>query len=245
MTAFADDVYLGPVAARGPRDPTAPSNNQGVGPVGRFYVFDIVPLTLALNNLAALQSTAGATPLVLAALAGVIVVVGGRGPLDIRYQFDVPRCVSLTSAGNLSAINFLVQGFDQYGQAMSQLLAGPNIGTVTTLKAFRQITAITPNAAATAVSAGSSDKFGFPLRCVDAGYACDPSWANVFARDTGTFTAADTTSPATPATGDVRGTYVPSSASSGAKRLVFTQALTALQVGPQATDVGAYGVLQA
>ena len=64
------------------------------------------------------------------------------------------------------------------------------------------------------------------------------------ARDAGTFAAADTTSPATTTTNDVRGTYVPSSAPDGAKRLVMGILLPALAVGPNATRIGALGVNQ-
>ena len=42
-------------------------------------------------------------------------------------------------------------------------------------------------------------------------------WNNTLAQDAGTFVAADATSPATSATGDPRGTYLPSSASDGTR----------------------------
>ena len=44
--------------------------------------------------------------------------------------------------------------------------------------------------------------------------------------------------------GDVRGTYVPSSACDGTKRLVMGVLLPALAVGPNATRAGALGVNQ-
>jgi hypothetical protein len=49
---------------------------------------------------------------------------------------------------------------------------------------------------------------------------------------------------ATTTTGDVRGTYLPSSAPDGVKRLVMTIALPAIAVGPNATRIGALGVNQ-
>ena len=65
------------------------------------------------------------------------------------------------------------------------------------------------------------------------------------ANDAGTFAAADTTSPATATTNDVRGTYAPSSAADGSRRLVLALGLTGLQAGPNATQTGAVGVTPA
>jgi hypothetical protein len=50
---------------------------------------------------------------------------------------------------------------------------------------------------------------------------------------------------ATTSTGDVRGTFTPTTASDGIKRLVMTIALPGIAVGPNATRVGALGVTQA
>lgn len=248
---FDDNLLIGPVFSGGPAVPglqvtndTAGSSPQfrGVGPLGREYVYDVVPLALGTANVAALQTTAGAGNLTLTAGAGVTaVVVNGV----TRYQFDVPRAVSLTSAGNISAVNFTISGFDVYGQAMTQTLAGPNANTVTTLKAFYQIVSIAVSAAVgTNTSAGMSDRFGIPLLVPDAGYFDRIGWNNTLAADAGTFTVGDATSPATAATGDVRGTYTPSSASNGAKRLILGILLSSAQCGPLATRAGALGVNQ-
>ena len=50
---------------------------------------------------------------------------------------------------------------------------------------------------------------------------------------------------ATTTTGDVRGTFAPSSAADGIKRAVVTVAVPGIAVGPNATRVGALGVTQA
>jgi hypothetical protein len=84
-----------------------------------------------------------------------------------------------------------------------------------------------------------------PFALLDVGYVAHLSWASTLARDTGTATAADTTSPATSSTGDVRGTYAPSSASNGSRRLVMGIHLTGAQCGPSATRASAFGVTQA
>jgi hypothetical protein len=52
------------------------------------------------------------------------------------------------------------------------------------------------------------------------------------------------TNPATTTTGDVRGTFLPTTAADGVKRLVMTIALPAIAVGPNATRIGAVGVNQ-
>lgn len=249
---FDDNLLIGPVIPGGPvvAGLQAGNDNQGsspqmkgIGPLAREFVYDIVPLALGTANLAALQTTAGAGNLVLTAGAGVTaVVVNGQ----TRLQFDVPRAVSLTSGGNISGVNFTISGFDVYGQAMSQVIAGPNANTVTTAKAFYQITSIAVSAAVgTNTSAGSSDRLGLPVAVPDAGYIDRAGWAGALASDAGTFTAADVTSPATTATGDVRGTYTPSSATNGVRRLVFGMLLSSAQVGPKATRVAALGVTQA
>jgi hypothetical protein len=67
---------------------------------------------------------------------------------------------------------------------------------------------------------------------------------NTLAQDAGTFVAADTAT-ATTTTGDVRGTYVPATASDGTVRTVMGILLPGIAVGPNATRVGALGVTQA
>lgn len=250
---FDDNLMIGPVVAGGPAVPglqaandTAGSSEQtrGIGPLGRVFVYDVVPATLATANLAALQTTAGAGNLVLTAGAGVTKVARPDG--TTAYQFDIPRAVSLTSAGNISGVTFTVSGYDIYGQPMTQALAGPNANTVNTKKAFWQVTNIAVNGAvATNTSAGSSDIYGIPVAVIDGGYIAHAGWNGAFNIDGGTFVAADTTNPATSATGDVRGTYTPSSASNGAKRLVLGIVMPSTAVGPQATRAGALGVTQA
>lgn len=250
---FDDNLMLGPVVAGGPSVPggiqaandSAGSSPQtrGVGPVGREYVYDIVPVALSATNIAALQTTAGAGNLTLTAGTGVTSVKRADGSTVL--QLDVPRAISLTSAGNDSGVNFTITGFDLYGQPMTQTLAGPNANTVVTTKAFFQVAQIAVNGAVgQQVSAGVSDVFGLPVIVSDAGYIDRVGWANALAADAGTFVAADATSPATAATGDVRGTYKPTSASNGSRRLVLGILLPGTAVGPAATRAGAFGVTQ-
>lgn len=144
-----------------------------------------------------------------------------------------------------------ISGYDYYGQAMSEAITS-SIAVSTAVngkKAFYQISSVsTSGAPGTALTVGTTDILGFPLRVFDAGYLVRVGYNNVLANDTGgtsTFVAADMTVTATTTTGDVRGTYVPSSATNGIKRLVVVIALPAIAVGPNATRAGALGSTQA
>lgn len=241
----SDDIRLGPVVLPNSDNVGAPSpQSSGVGPMGRIYVYDIVPVALGAALLAALQTTAGAGNLVLAAGAGVTTRVDPAGVT--RYVLDVPRNVTLTSAGNISGVTFTITGYDVYGQRMTQALAGPNANTVGTTKAFKEIVSVAVSGAVgTNTSVGIGDVFGLPYRVTDSGYLARVGWAGALAEDAATFVPAVQTNPATSSTGDVRGTIDPSSASDGTRRLVVAILLPALAAGPNATRIGAAGVDQA
>lgn len=246
-----DDLFLGSAFVGGPgMSGSAPDNgggptvqSLGVGPMGRIYVYDIVPVTLGAALLAALQTLGGAGNFVLTAGAGVTTrVVNG----ETRYVLDVPRSVSFTSTGNISAVTMTVVGYDVYGRRMTQTLAGPSNNTVNTLKAFKEVVSIAAGApVGTNTSIGIGDVFGLPLAVRDIGYIQSVKWAGALAADAGTAVAAVVTDPNTPALGDVRGTYLPSSASNGARRLVMSIAVPAIGSGPNATRAGAVGVVPA
>lgn len=248
MPAFGDDLFLGPVqiATRslGVANPTGnPSEPSiGAGPLGRIYVFDVVPLAANATNVVNAATTAGAGSIPIAAGTNATAYTSAAGPVYVK--FDVARCLALSSAANLSAVNFTITGLDQYGQVMTVLIAGPNANTIKTTKAFRAVSSVSVSAAVgTAVNIGTSDTIGLPWALSSAAYIVSRNWNN--AADTSTVVAADTTSPATSATGDTRGTLALSSASDGTKRLVFIQALTGIQCGPQATSAGLIGNPQA
>jgi hypothetical protein len=108
----------------------------------RPVVFNWVPA--AVNNLALLQDVGAAGPLLL------------NGPdiqVDGSFSGNV-RQVTLTSANNLSAANFTITGFDLYSQPLSEVLAGPNANTVTSVNQYSRITSITVSAPVAAVSVG-------------------------------------------------------------------------------------------
>ena len=221
----------------------------GVGPVGRVYVFDVVPQTLNAANLVASVTPTTASTLTLAPQSTTsstksVVLLNGQS----ARQLDVPRAVSVTlGAGSPTTANVTVTGFDYYGQAMSEVIATGTTQstTVNGKKAFYYVTGVTiSGGTAVAITVGTTDIIGLPIRVFDAAYVIRAGYNNTLAANAGTFVAAVTTT-ATTTTGDVRGTFAPSGACDGTKRLVMAFALPAIAVGPNATRVGALGVTQA
>jgi hypothetical protein len=304
----------------------------GVGPMGRTFMWDVIPQALVANNIAASQTPAAAGSLTLTAgtsvksvttnlgatalqldcaravkvttataaattLAGVA-ITGTGGQISFTSQTGLVTGQRLTISGTyggtgsitgytdpttyiltavtsttatltttagaavvttagtptgltytlgVAPVTVTVSGFDYYGQAMSEAItSSAAVSTaVSGKKAFYLITSVTVSAATgTALTVGTTDIIGIPVRVVDAGYVVHVGWANTLARDAGTFVAADTAT-ATTTTGDVRGTYVPSSASNAIRRLIIVIGCNAIMVGPNATRVGALGVTQA
>jgi hypothetical protein len=214
----------------------------GVGPLGRVYVWDCVPQTLQTANIAASQTASGAGAVTLTAGTSAKSVVRPDGTTVI--QLNTPRALQINTSTTARTIT--ISGYDYFGQPMTEAITVATAGTAKSgKKAFYQIASATINGSATAVTIGTTDILGLPVRCIDAGYVVKVGWNNTLAQDAGTLVVADMTNPATSTTGDVRGTYTPSSASDGSKRLVMTVALPAIAVGPNATRVGALGVTQA
>ena len=247
MPQFSDDLFLG--AAQTYMGTNATSNlgdpspmDLGVGPVGRIYVWDTVPAAKAANNLVTSTTPAAAGSLTLTAGAGITAVTLANG--TTAYQLDVPRAVSVSLVVGGTARVFTVTGTDYYGQAMSEAITSVANTTVNGKKAFFQITSITVSGATTtAITVGTTDILGAPVKFSNKGYIARVGWDDTLAEDAATVVSGVATT-ATTTTGDVRGTVVPSSAADGAKRLVVAILLTGIQVGPNATRAGALGVNQ-
>jgi hypothetical protein len=216
----------------------------GVGPIGRVYVWDVIPQALVANNIATAQTTSSAITLT----AGTSVKAVTRADGVAVLQLDLPRAVSIVSGtGTLTNRNVTISGYDYYGQAMSEVIATGTVQSTTVKgkKAFYQIASATISGALGAtIAIGTTDILGLPVRVFNAAYVASVKSNNTLAQDAGTFVAADTAT-ATTTTGDVRGTYVPATASDGTVRTVMTITLPAIAVGPNATRVGALGVTQA
>lgn len=212
----------------------------GIGPLGRIYVWDIVPQAAVTNNIAASQTASAAGAITLTAGTSVKSVVTANGTV---LQLDCPRAVKVNCSTTARA--FTVSGYDYYGQAMTEVITVVTAATaVTGLKAFYQISGVTIAGSATAVVVGTSDVLGLPVRVFNVSYIASVKSNNTLAQDAGTFVAA-ATATATNATGDVRGTYTPATASDGIVRTTMGILLPAIAVGPNATRVGALGVTQA
>jgi len=221
---------------------------QGVGPLGRVYIFDICPSAPSATALAAAQATTASTAMTLSVGSGTGVTKTTNTAGTTIYQLDVARTISITTGGStITASVFTVSGYDIYGQAMTEAISVPVTASTTTngKKAFKTVVSITPSVSNTnTVSAGVSNIYGLPVRATDAAYIADIGWAQSIANDTGTFVAA-VQGTATSTTGDVRGTYAPSSNANGTYRLVMGIYMPAIAVGPNATQIGALGVTQA
>lgn len=245
MPQFSDDLFLGSATTYMGMNLGDPSPmSQGVGPLGRIYVWDTVPLAKGNANIAA--ASVWTSTVTLTAGTGVTSTTNAAGTAVL--QLDVPRNVTVTlGAGSPTTRNVTVSGFDVYGQAMSEVIATGTTQstTVSGKKAFYQVSSVTISGSpVVTVSVGTGDVFGCPVRFTDRGYLARVGWDNTLAEDAATVAVAVTTT-ATTTTGDVRGTVAPSSAADGAKRLVVAVLLPAIAAGPNATRTGALGVTQA
>jgi hypothetical protein len=164
----------------------------------------------------------------------------------------VSRAVQISSGGNDTGITFTVNGFDVYGFPMSENITGASGAAASGKKAFKYISSITHTGSiAAAVSVGTTDIYGFGL-AADTLIYTDIVWNNLFSTtvtvpfSSGSgYVFADTTSPATKTTGDVRGTInigtaVPSN-NSRRLQIFITPSVARLSQG----TTGLFGVTQA
>ena len=175
------------------------------------------------------------TSATLTTTAGAAVVTTAGTPTGLTYTLGV------------APVTVTVTGFDVYGQSMSEAItSSAAVSTaVSGLKAFYLVTSVSVSGATgTALTVGTTNVLGCPVRVPNIAYVASVKSNNALAQDGGTFTAADTAT-ATTTTGDVRGTYLPATASNGIVRTVVGILLPAIAVGPNATRVGALGVTQA
>jgi hypothetical protein len=216
----------------------------GVGPLGRIFVWDVVPQAAVANNIATAASPTSAYTLTAGTNVKSVVLTNGQTGL----QLDCPRAISVTiGAGTITNRNVTINGFDYYGQPMSEVIATGTTQSVAVngKKAFFVVTSATVSGAVGATTAlGTTDILGIPVRVFNVAYIASVKSNNTLAQDAGTFVAA-ATATATTTTGDVRGTYTPATASNGIVRTVMGILLPAIAVGPNATRVGALGVTQA
>jgi len=225
-----------------PFDNPAPMD-LGIGPLGRVYIWDVVPQAKVANNLATAQSPTSAFTLTAGTSVKAVTLNNG----SIGYALDVPRALIITiGTGTIASNTITITGFDYFGQPMSEAIATGTTQstTVSGKKAFYIVTSITTTGAVGGtVAVGTTDLLGIPVRVVTVAYVVSVKSNNTLAQDAGSFVAADTAT-ATTTTGDVRGTYAPATASNGIVRTVMAISLPGIAVGPNATRIGALGVNQ-
>lgn len=154
----------------------------------------------------------------------------------------IARAVQITGVTSGAGGTFTVRGYDVYGYPMSETItAAAGAGTNNGKKAFKFVTSITPNFTdAHNYSVGTTDIFGLPMRTTKF-HEVLLWWNNALITASTGWTVADTTSPATATTGDVRGTYAVQSASDGTK--ILASAIAPAQANI-ATAAGLFGVTQ-
>jgi hypothetical protein len=132
----------------------------------------------------------------------------------------VGRNVQVHSAGDDHLGTISIVGWDVYGYPMHETITLGNAATVQGKKAFKFIASATPagTLSGSNIGVGQGDVYGCPI-VLNAVTGLSGFWNNLIITGAGTAVAADTTSPATATTGDVRGTYLTGSASDGTKRL--------------------------
>lgn len=115
------------------------------------YAF--APTALDADGVCASQTLGGAGNLTIdGALAS-----GGVATLGEQAH------ITLYSTGNYSAVTFTIYGTDKRGRSISETLAGPNNGTVTSVLNYKTVTRIASGAAlATAIIAGNSNALETP-----------------------------------------------------------------------------------
>jgi hypothetical protein len=105
--------------------------------MSQFYEYNWP--TPVVNGISLFQALTANTPLLLNG-SYVNKITGTINFIDFGI---VPR-ITLNSAANLSAINFLITGY-QNGVFISETLAGPNNTTVTSVNCFDTVTQIIPS----------------------------------------------------------------------------------------------------
>lgn len=182
----------------------------------------------AANNICTSQASSGGTNAL--AINGSLATSGVATP-------DFPR--NVVAAWTTTAV-CTVTGTDYYNQPQTEASASGT--TFTGKKAFKTITAVTFSTGVTAATVGTGVKMGLPYR-VDQNGILDALMDNL-PDVTYTFVAADTTSPATSSTGDVRGTIAASTAPNGTHAYAVNFRISD-RTGGVGKQVGAYGVTPA
>ncbi len=199
-----------------------------------------ITVTTAATTIPQTGNVVASGALAIDSLPATIAYGQNGGMLSPDPRKALARAVSITGVTGGSGGNFTVVGADLYGAPQTETIAaGAGAGTVNGTKTFKFIISVTPQFSdAHNYSVGTADIFGFPLRVDEFAYVT-LCWNNGDITANTGFVAADTTSPATLTTGDVRGTYAVQSSSDGTKKL---QVFAAIPPWNATTITGVFGV---
>jgi len=199
MPQFSDDLFLGTAQSYVGTNSNSNLGNPspmdlGFGPMGRLYIYDIVPATNTTGAVLSAKTPTGATTYSGSSLAATSSTAGTTNLIRNDgvqvVQLDYPRAVSVTTAsGSPTSANITISGYDYYGQAMTEIIQSGTVASTTTngRKAFFQISSIAFSGGTTvAVSVDTTKIFGFPCKITDIGYIVNAGWDNALAEDTGT-----------------------------------------------------------
>jgi hypothetical protein len=224
MTNVGAPLRVGSADGKG----NAKGNGAG-GIESPIYVYQITPSTGTTVTIAAAQAVAGAANLTIngsLATAGVATL-------------DVPRnVIVISSSGTDSTQTATVYGTDTYAIPVVETITLTGTTSAKGLKAFKTVTRVAMSASTSGnISAGSGDKFGVPYRINKLG-SMQAFWDATWNSGSAT-TTLGSTSTATATTGDVRGTYLPATASDGVRTLALW-----IYADDVDTNNGLYGVDQ-
>lgn len=160
----------------------------------------------------------------------------------------IGRAVSISNAGatSLSTYSFTVNGYDAYGNPISQTITGlTTTATIYTSKTYKWVSSVTASAAtATTVSIGVADIYGFPMFSRAVAYT-ELYWNNTaYTSFTASATFSAGTTLTTAGAGDVRGTVnlTGNTASNGTVKMQLWQSVAPADIS---TVTGLFGVTPA
>ncbi len=188
-------------------------NQKGIpgAPISPIYVYEVTPTTGTTVSIAAAQAVSGAGNL----------TINGTLATSGLATLDVPRnVIVVSSSGTDTTQTATVTGTDAYAVPVVETISLNGTNTVQGLKAFLTVSKIAMSASTVGnVSAGTGDKFGVPYRINKKG-SLQAFWDATWNSGSAT-TTLGSTSTATATTGDVRGTYLPATASDGTRTLAL------------------------
>lgn len=176
-----------------------------------IYIYEVTPGTGTTVSISAAQAVVGAGNL----------TINGTLATSGLATLDVPRSVLVvSSSGTDTTQTATFTGTDAYGVATVETVTLNGTNNAQSLKAFLTVSKVAMSASTVGnVSAGTGDKFGVPYRINKKG-SLQAFWDATWNSGSAT-TTLGSTSTATATTGDVRGTYLPATASDGIRTLAL------------------------